>query len=70
MLPGNDAHTNSVNLQRAIDWASVSGAALFVEPSDEPYALEKAGLFLQWAVSLIGVHGLYREELSSAGMCR
>lgn len=56
VLPGNDAHTNSVNLQRAIDWASLSGAALFVEPSDEPYALE-SGLILKKNVSLIGVHG-------------
>ncbi len=35
--PGNSAAVNKVNLQKAIDWASVRGAALFVEPSEEPY---------------------------------
>jgi len=31
--PGNSAAVNKVNLQKAIDWATMSGAALYVEPS-------------------------------------
>ncbi len=54
--PGNSARENKVNLQKAIDWASEKGAALFVEPSDEPYAVD-GGLILKKNVSLIGVHG-------------
>src|SRR5690606_20382908 len=54
--PKNDGKTNTRNLQKAIDWASKSGAALFVDPSDEPYALE-SGLILKKNVSIIGVHG-------------
>ena len=56
VLPENDPHTNSINLQKAIDWASARGAALFVEPSEEPYALA-SGLILKKNVSIIGVHG-------------
>jgi hypothetical protein len=56
VLPQNDPQTNTVNLQKAIDWASTKGAALFVEPSDEPYALA-SGLILKKNVSIIGVHG-------------
>lgn len=54
--PGNSATVNKVNLQKAIDWASASGAALYVEPSDEPYPVD-GGLILKKNVSLIGVHG-------------
>lgn len=54
--PSNTAAVNKVNLQKAIDWASQSGAALFVEPSDEPYPID-GGLILKRNVSLIGVHG-------------
>jgi hypothetical protein len=56
VLPKNDAAANTRNLQKAIDWASTSGAALFVEPTDEPYAL-MSGLILKKNVSLIGVNG-------------
>lgn len=54
--PGNSAAVNKVNLQKAIDWASTSGAALYVEPSEEPYFVD-GGLVLKKNVSLIGVHG-------------
>ena len=54
--PGNTPAVNRANLQKAIDWASEKGAALFVEPSDEPYPVE-GGIILKKNVSLIGVHG-------------
>lgn len=54
--PENSPHENKVNLQKAIDWASEKGVALFVEPSDEPYPVE-GGIILKKNVSLIGVHG-------------
>jgi len=54
--PGNSAAVNKINLQKAIDWASASGAALFVEPSEEPYYID-GGIILKKNVSLIGVHG-------------
>jgi len=54
--PGNTPAVNKANLQKAIDWASKSGAALFVDPSDEPYPID-GGLILKRNVSLIGVHG-------------
>ncbi len=54
--PGNTAEVNKENLQKAIDWASGLGAALFVEPSDEPYPVD-GGLILKENVSLVGVHG-------------
>lgn len=56
VLPENDGATNRANLQKAIDWASAAGAALFVEPSDEPYTIA-SGIVLKKNVSLIGVHG-------------
>lgn len=56
VLPTNSAAVNKANLQKAIDWAAARGAALFVEPSDEPYAVE-GGLVLKMNASLIGVHG-------------
>ncbi len=54
--PGNSAAENKENLQKAIDWASASGSALLVEPSEEPYAVD-GGIILKKNVSLIGVHG-------------
>jgi hypothetical protein len=54
--PANSAEVNKAHLQKAIDWASERGAALFVEPSDEPYHIN-GGLILRKNVSLIGVHG-------------
>jgi len=54
--PGNSPAVNKINLQKAIDWASVSGSALLVEPSEEPYAID-GGIILKKNVSLIGVHG-------------
>lgn len=56
VLPANSAATNKANLQKAIDWASERGAALFVEPSDEPYKVD-GGIILRANASLIGVHG-------------
>nr|MBD3620894.1 hypothetical protein [Sunxiuqinia sp.] len=54
--PENSPAVNKVNLQKAIDWASDKGAALFVEPSEEPYHVD-GGIILKKNVSLIGVHG-------------
>lgn len=54
--PGNNAAVNKINLQKAIDWATTSGAALYVEPSEEPYFID-GGIILKKNVSLIGVHG-------------
>ncbi|MCC6494383.1 MAG: hypothetical protein IT424_15330, partial [Pirellulales bacterium] len=48
--------TNRTNLQKAIDWASPAGAALFVEPSAEPSRIA-SGIVLKKNVSLLGVHG-------------
>lgn len=56
VLPENNAATNTINLQKAIDWATVYGAALLVEPSDKPYPIN-GGIILKQNVSLIGVHG-------------
>lgn len=52
----NTAEANKVALQHAIDWAARRGAALFVEPTDEPYPMD-GGLILRRNTSLIGVHG-------------
>ena len=54
--PTNTAALNRTNLQKAIDSAAARGAALYVEPTDEPYPIE-SGLVLRMNVSLIGVHG-------------
>ena len=54
--PENNPTLNKINLQKAIDWASVSGSALLVEPSNEPYHID-GGIILKKNVSLIGVHG-------------
>ena len=56
VTPTNTSALNKAGLQRAIDWAAPRGAALFVEPSDEPYPMD-GGLVLKMNVSLIGVHG-------------
>lgn len=56
VLPDNPPEKNRANLQKAIDWASPRGAALFVEPSEEPYHLDGA-IVLRRNVSLVGVHG-------------
>ena len=56
VLPKNSATQNKVNLQKAIDWATSRGAALFVEPSDIPYKVN-GGIILKQNVSLVGVHG-------------
>jgi hypothetical protein len=52
----NSAAANKEALQKGIDWAARSGAALFVEPTDEPYPVD-GGLVLRRNVSLVGVHG-------------
>lgn len=52
----NTPTANKVALQQAIDWAAPRGAALFVDPTDEPYPMA-GGLVLKMNVSLIGVHG-------------
>jgi hypothetical protein len=56
VLPTNTAADNAANLQKAIDWASPRGAALFLDPSDTPYPMN-GGVVLKRNVSLIGVHG-------------
>jgi hypothetical protein len=56
VLPGNKAEVNRDNLQKAIDWASAKGAALWVVPVENPYEIA-SGLILKKNVSLIGVHG-------------
>ena len=56
VLPGNSPSENKQNLQKAIDWASSTGSALWVEPSEEPYGVD-GGIILRKNVSLIGVHG-------------
>lgn len=56
VLPANSGEVNKKNFQKAIDWASPRGAALFVEPSEEPYRID-GGIILKQNVSLIGVHG-------------
>lgn len=56
VLPTNNAALNRDNLQKAIDWANPRGAALYVEPSQEPYPAA-GGIILRANVSLIGVHG-------------
>lgn len=56
VLPGNSAQVNKVNLQKAIDWASASGSALFVTPAQGGYEVA-SGIVLKQNVNLIGVHG-------------
>lgn len=54
--PENSSALNRANLQKAIDWATLCGAALFVDPSDEPYYID-GGIILKKNVSLVGVNG-------------
>jgi hypothetical protein len=54
--PGNSPAVNKVNLQKAIDWATTSGSALYVEPAEDPYSVD-GGIILKKNVSLIGVNG-------------
>ena len=56
VLPENSAETNRINLQKAIDWATRRGAALYVEPAEEAYHVA-GGIVLRQNASLIGAHG-------------
>lgn len=56
VLPDNDPFVNKSNLQKAIDWASASGSALWVEPVEGGYPIA-TGILLKKNVSLVGVHG-------------
>jgi hypothetical protein len=56
VTPENSAEANKVNLQKAIDWASTVGAAIFIDPTDEPYPIA-SGIILKRNTSLIGVNG-------------
>lgn len=56
VVPDGTPAENKARLQAAIDWAAARGAALFVEPSDEPYPVD-GGLVLRRNASLVGVHG-------------
>jgi hypothetical protein len=56
VLPGNSPEANAQALQEGINWAARRGAALFVEPSEEPYPVA-GGVLLRANASLIGVHG-------------
>lgn len=56
VLPGNTPEMNRDNLQKAIDWATSTGAALWVEPVANGYPVA-GGIRLKKNVSLIGVHG-------------
>ncbi|NLP12416.1 hypothetical protein GX408_18600, partial [bacterium] len=56
VLPNHDPVTNKTNLQKAIDWASRCGAALWVEPDEQGYPMA-GGLVLRQNAGLIGVHG-------------
>lgn len=56
VLAGNSGKSNRANLQRAIDWASETGTALYVTPVENGYPMD-AGIVLKQNVSLIGAHG-------------
>jgi hypothetical protein len=56
LTPTNSASANKQALQKAIDWASPRGAALFLEPCDESYPVT-SGVILKMNVSIVGVHG-------------
>lgn len=56
VLPTNSPQKNKQNLQKAIDQASLTGRALFVEPTEKGYPVD-GGIILRRNVSLIGVHG-------------
>ena len=54
--PSNTPEQNRANLQRAIDIASKSGAALYVEPVAGGYPVA-SGVILKQNASLVGAHG-------------
>ncbi len=56
VAPENTPAQNKENLQKAIDWASERGAALYVEPSSEPYPMD-GGIILKRNVALVGAQG-------------
>ena len=56
VLAENPPDKNKMNLQEAIDWAAPRGAALYVEPGDEPYRVS-GGVTLKANASLVGAHG-------------
>ncbi len=56
VLPTSPPGKNREALQKGIDWAAERGAALFVDPSDDPYGID-SGVILRRNASLIGVHG-------------
>lgn len=56
VLSKNSPETNKAALQQAIDWASRSGSALWVEPTEGGYPVA-TGIVLKKNVSLLGVHG-------------
>ena len=56
VLPTNSPDRNRAALQTAIDWASVRGAALYVESVEQPYPVA-GGLILRANVSLVGAQG-------------
>lgn len=56
VLAENPPDENKVNLQEAIDWAAPRGAALYVEPADDPYRVS-GGVTLKANASLVGAHG-------------
>lgn len=53
VLPGNTAAENRTNLQKAIDWASSSGTALYLPPADGGYPMD-GGIDLCRGVSIVG----------------
>ena len=54
--PENSPAINKINLQKAIDWATTGGTALYVEPTKDPYPID-GGIILKKNVSLVGVNG-------------
>src|SRR4051794_13609174 len=52
----NTASANKEALQKAIDWAARAGAALYLDPSEDPYPIE-GGIVLKQTASIIGAHG-------------
>lgn len=56
VLPTNTPSVNAKNLQKAIDWATRSGAALYIEPVEVPYPMD-GGIVLKKNVSLVGANG-------------
>lgn len=56
LSPEATAAENREALQRAIDWASPRGAALWLDPSEHPYPI-LGGIVLKKNVSLVGGNG-------------